>query len=93
MTSFRVQEKSPSPLGKALHTERDNSGDKWYIYLFSYFNPFFQLTWHIPNTREIEFSLRIFEELVEPTLSLLENLIKSGSTYLFLWGRSLFTST
>jgi proteasome activator subunit 4 len=28
MTSFRVQEKSPSPLGKALHTERDNSGDK-----------------------------------------------------------------
>ena len=37
-----------------------------------------QVTWHVPNSQEIQFALRIFKELVEPTLSSLESLLEPG---------------
>ncbi|RDB28522.1 Proteasome activator complex subunit 4 [Hypsizygus marmoreus] len=36
------------------------------------------MSWHVPNNEEIEFALEIFRSLVEPTLSVLENLIAPG---------------
>jgi proteasome activator subunit 4 len=39
-----------------------------------------QVTWHVPNAEEIDFSLRIFKELTEPTLTLLDRLLEPGVT-------------
>ncbi|KAF9056646.1 hypothetical protein BJ165DRAFT_1522537 [Panaeolus papilionaceus] len=38
-----------------------------------------KISWHIPNTEEIEFVMRIFRELVEPTLMKLEILLKTDT--------------
>ena len=37
-----------------------------------------KVSWHVPNEAEIAFALRLFRELVEPTLSRLENLLDDG---------------
>ncbi|KAF9073805.1 armadillo-type protein [Rhodocollybia butyracea] len=36
------------------------------------------ISWHVPNDEEIEFAIAVFKELVEPTLSTLDNLLDSG---------------
>ncbi|KAF8213398.1 hypothetical protein K438DRAFT_1902498 [Mycena galopus ATCC 62051] len=38
-----------------------------------------KVSWHVPTTAEIDFTLRIFKELVEPTLNLLLELLKPGT--------------
>ncbi|KAF8807238.1 hypothetical protein BYT27DRAFT_7232792 [Phlegmacium glaucopus] len=43
------------------------------------------VTWHVPNPQEIQFALRIFKELVEPTLSSLESLLKPGIVRDAVW--------
>lgn len=37
-----------------------------------------QISWHVPTKDEIELAIRIFKELVEPTLDLLEGLMGPG---------------
>jgi len=34
-----------------------------------------KVQWHVPNAEEIEFAIRIFSEVIEPTLSLLDGLL------------------
>lgn len=36
-----------------------------------------KITWHVPNAEEIEFALQIFQELIEPCMSKLTELLKS----------------
>ncbi|CAA7258799.1 unnamed protein product [Cyclocybe aegerita] len=43
------------------------------------------IAWHVPNSRELDFALRIFRELVEPTLTLLEGLLKPGIVRDAIW--------
>ena len=38
-----------------------------------------KLSWHVPNDEEIGFAIRIFKEIVEPTLSVLESLVAPGT--------------
>ena len=40
-----------------------------------------QVSWHVPTNNEIDFALRIFKELVEPTLESLEGLLKPGEDH------------
>ncbi|KAF8624763.1 hypothetical protein AX15_005657 [Amanita polypyramis BW_CC] len=35
-----------------------------------------KILWHVPNIHEVNFALRIFKDLVEPTLDTLENLLR-----------------
>ncbi|KAF9472467.1 hypothetical protein BDN70DRAFT_886944 [Pholiota conissans] len=43
------------------------------------------VSWHVPNTQEIDFALRIFRELVEPALGSLESLLKPGVVRDAIW--------
>ncbi|KAF8168284.1 hypothetical protein B0H34DRAFT_792908 [Crassisporium funariophilum] len=43
------------------------------------------VTWHVPNTQEIDFAIRIYKELVEPTITSLENLLKPGVARDAIW--------
>ncbi|KAF7339921.1 Membrane protein [Mycena venus] len=44
-----------------------------------------KVSWHVPTVEEIDFTLRLFKELVEPTLNLLLELLKSGVTRNAVW--------
>ncbi|KAF9014988.1 hypothetical protein BDQ17DRAFT_1418116 [Cyathus striatus] len=44
-----------------------------------------EICWHIPNDEEIDFSLQIFRELVEPTLLKLETLLMADSVRDAVW--------
>ncbi|KAF8640852.1 hypothetical protein AX17_000500 [Amanita inopinata Kibby_2008] len=44
-----------------------------------------QISWHVPDDKEINFALRIFRELVEPTLSILEGLLKEDLPRDAIW--------
>ncbi|KAJ7275353.1 hypothetical protein B0H12DRAFT_1086888 [Mycena haematopus] len=44
-----------------------------------------KVSWHVPSAEEIDFTLRIFKELVEPTLDLLLQLLKPGATRNAVW--------
>lgn len=35
----------------------------------------FKVSWHHPNDSEIDFAIQIFKDLVEPTMSLLDELL------------------
>ncbi|KAH9487110.1 Proteasome activator complex subunit 4 [Psilocybe cubensis] len=43
------------------------------------------ISWHTPNSQEIQFAIRIFKELVEPTLESLESLLKPGTIRDAIW--------
>ncbi|KAJ4476693.1 hypothetical protein J3R30DRAFT_3704168 [Lentinula aciculospora] len=38
-----------------------------------------QISWHVPNDEEIDFSIEVFRELVEPTLATLDNLLSDSN--------------
>ncbi|XP_006454756.1 hypothetical protein AGABI2DRAFT_215246, partial [Agaricus bisporus var. bisporus H97] len=44
-----------------------------------------EVSWHVPSKAAIEFALRIFRELVEPTMDILEALMKSGLYSKYGW--------
>ncbi|KAJ7042558.1 hypothetical protein C8F04DRAFT_1076309 [Mycena alexandri] len=44
-----------------------------------------KVSWHVPNVEEIDFAIRIFKELVEPTLDVLLRLLDSGVTRNAVW--------
>ncbi|KAJ6574791.1 hypothetical protein B0H19DRAFT_1254444 [Mycena capillaripes] len=44
-----------------------------------------KISWHVPSAEGIDFTIRIFKELVEPTLELLLQLIKPGVTRNAVW--------
>ncbi|KAF9568562.1 hypothetical protein CPC08DRAFT_679680 [Agrocybe pediades] len=44
-----------------------------------------KISWHIPNEQEIRFAIRIFRELVEPTLESLEQLLQPGVVRDAVW--------
>lgn len=37
-----------------------------------------QVSWHVPDSKNIDLVLRIFRELVEPTILILEGLLEAG---------------
>ncbi|OBZ79723.1 Proteasome activator complex subunit 4 [Grifola frondosa] len=49
------------------------------------FNDGRALTWHVPNTEEIDFVLQIFRDLIEPTLNILDGLLESNVTHDAVW--------
>ncbi|KAH8100502.1 hypothetical protein BXZ70DRAFT_1022407 [Cristinia sonorae] len=44
-----------------------------------------KLSWHVPTAGEIDFALQIFKEIVEPTLDLLDGLLKPGVVHDAIW--------
>jgi proteasome activator subunit 4 len=38
----------------------------------------FQVSWHVPDNAEIDFALQVLKEITEPSLSILEGLLKIG---------------
>ncbi|CCM01642.1 uncharacterized protein FIBRA_03703 [Fibroporia radiculosa] len=44
-----------------------------------------KLTWHIPSNEEIDFTLQIFREVIEPILSTLDTLLKPGVVRDAVW--------
>ncbi|KAF9270499.1 ARM repeat-containing protein [Marasmius fiardii PR-910] len=44
-----------------------------------------KVSWHVPNDEEIDFTIRVFRELIEPTLSLLEGLLQPGVSRDAIW--------
>ncbi|KAJ7785985.1 hypothetical protein B0H16DRAFT_1488812 [Mycena metata] len=44
-----------------------------------------KVSWHVPNLEEIDFAIRIFKELVEPTLDVLLRLLDPGATRNAVW--------
>lgn len=44
-----------------------------------------KMSWHVPSEETIDFALQIFKELVEPTLGLLEDLMKPGLVRDAVW--------
>lgn len=44
----------------------------------SVWSNFVKVSWHVPNDEEVDFALAIFRELIEPTLIMLENLLRTS---------------
>ncbi|KAL0579785.1 Proteasome activator BLM10 [Marasmius crinis-equi] len=44
-----------------------------------------KVSWHVPNQEEIDFAVQIFRELIEPTLSTLEELAQPGVSRDAVW--------
>ncbi|THV06091.1 hypothetical protein K435DRAFT_44420 [Dendrothele bispora CBS 962.96] len=44
-----------------------------------------KISWHVPDDEEIDFTLQIFRELVEPTLTTLNDLLKPGVVRDAIW--------
>ena len=44
-----------------------------------------QIAWHVPSDEEIDFALQIFEKVVEPTLGILQGLLKEGIVRDAVW--------
>ncbi|KAK1232607.1 Proteasome activator BLM10 [Marasmius sp. AFHP31] len=43
------------------------------------------VSWHVPNQEEIDFAIQVFRELIEPTLSILESLLRPGVVRDAIW--------
>jgi len=46
------------------------------------------MSWHVPSEEEIEFVLETFEDIVEPTLAMLEALLEDGVSIVSAYTRS-----
>lgn len=55
------------------------------IFMKTRLTKFAKISWHVPNQDTIGFALQIFRELVEPTMSILEGLLKPGLTRDAVW--------
>ncbi|KAJ8514936.1 hypothetical protein ONZ45_g7571 [Pleurotus djamor] len=48
-----------------------------------------KFSWHVPTTEEIDFIIKIFKELIEPTLKTLEGLLSPGTMKDAVWRNDL----
>nr|GAT49743.1 membrane protein [Mycena chlorophos] len=44
-----------------------------------------KISWHVPNADEVDYTLQIFEEIVEPTLTILEKLLDPANARNAVW--------
>lgn len=50
-----------------------------------------KISWHVPNHAEIDLALQIFKDLVDPTLTLLNDLLADGSSLISFWATRVLT--
>ncbi|KAJ7597613.1 hypothetical protein C8J56DRAFT_1001469 [Mycena floridula] len=43
-----------------------------------------QISWHVPNDEELDFTIQVFRELIEPTIAILEELLNPGKHLSFV---------
>ncbi|TDL28808.1 ARM repeat-containing protein [Rickenella mellea] len=44
-----------------------------------------KMSWHVPNVEELQFALDIFRDMIEPTIVMLEDLLKDGVSRDAIW--------